>query len=72
MRICGRKDATLPTPPMMPSTSMAFTGPSGRRLPIVSPIHPKKESSQSCGYEPSQKVAMNMMASMRMNMGKPT
>ena len=29
IRICGRNTITAPTPPITPSTSMSFTGPSG-------------------------------------------
>ena len=62
---------TEPTPPMMPSTSIERTGPSGMLLPIFSPNHATAFSIQSMGYCPSEKVVWNITYRMRKKMGKP-
>ena len=72
IRICGRNTMTAPTPPITPSTSMSFTGPSGIVVLMNSPSHDTPSSIHPLGISPSTKVAENMMNSSRMKIGKPT
>ena len=56
---------------MAPSTSMAFTGPSGKALFKTSEIHATPASIQSMGYCPRLNVAVNITKRIRKKSGKP-
>ena len=51
---------TAPTPPMTPSTSMSFRGPSAMVRLTKRPNHSTPMSIQSIGYWPSVKVTSNI------------
>ena len=51
---------TDPTPPTTPSTSIAFSGPSGIVAVSRSPVQATKASIQSIGYCPRVKVTSNI------------
>ena len=71
IRICGKKTITAPTPPITPSTSIAFSGPSGIVWLIHSPNAPTPTSIQSIGYCPMEKVTWNITYSKKKKSGKP-
>ena len=49
IKMLGRKTITAPTPPMIPSTNKAFSGPSGRMAATKFPNHPTAASIHSMG-----------------------
>ena len=51
---------TEPTPPTTPSTSMSFTGPSGRNVVSREPRASMAPSIHPIGYSPIVNVAQNM------------
>ena len=67
----GRNTITPPTPPITPSMSISFTGPSGMYVLMRSPINPTPASIQSIGYCPMVKVAQNISHIMNMKIGNP-
>ena len=71
IRILGRKTITLPTPPMIPSTSISFSGPSL----IVSLMKlPNKSTNHSIaiiGYSPMVNVPSNIRYINRKKIGNP-
>ena len=62
---------TAPTPLMIPSTSMSFTGPSGMWVAMKPPSRLTAASIQSIGYCPMTNVAVNITSRIRKKMGKP-
>ena len=50
IRICGKKTITAPTPPIIPSTSIDFNGPSSIELVMKPPSKLIPSSNQSIGY----------------------
>ena len=72
MSICGKNTMTEPTPPITPSISMSFSGPSGIHSPMKSPKSDTPASIQSMGYCPSTKVTSNMRNSRAKKMGNPS
>ena len=72
MSICGRNTITEPTPPITPSTSMSFIGPSIMRSEMTEPIQSTPDSIHPIGYCPNEKVASNITHSISMKIGNPT
>ena len=52
---------TAPTPPIIPSTIIDLSGPSGKAEPTQSPSASTPASIQSMGYCPSENVVWNMI-----------
>ena len=70
IRMFGRNTSTLPTPAIMPSTSRSLNHPTGRSVPILSPIHATPASIQSIGYWPMVKVHQKIKYSSARKIGK--